>query len=119
MLTLSVVSINDVRYCCWSLHFFWSVLLSWSLFQNPEDRTAFFMLQRFPSPEAMSRYQNTESFRAFTDVSTSGYIDTTLDRSLYSFDYLVNFAAPDTNSRDRFSNVTNGDMMRSKEYGNR
>ena len=37
--------------------------------QDPEDRTAFFMLQRFPSPEAMSTYQNTETFRAFTDVS--------------------------------------------------
>ncbi|CAM9111691.1 unnamed protein product [Ascophyllum nodosum] len=35
--------------------------------QDPEDRTSFFMLQRFPSPDAMSDYQNTESFRAFTD----------------------------------------------------
>lgn len=37
--------------------------------QDPEDRTAFFMLQRFPSPEAMSSYQNTDTFQAFTDVS--------------------------------------------------
>lgn len=36
--------------------------------QDPEDRTAFFMLQRFPSPEAMSSYQNTDTFQAFTDV---------------------------------------------------
>ncbi|CAM9227876.1 unnamed protein product [Pylaiella littoralis] len=35
--------------------------------QDPEDRTTFFMLQRFPSPEAMSRYQNTDTFQAFTD----------------------------------------------------
>eukprot|EP00752_Nemacystus_decipiens_P004635 g4229.t1 len=35
--------------------------------QDPEDRTAFFMLQRFPSPEAMSTYQNTDTFQAFTD----------------------------------------------------
>ncbi|CAM9587937.1 unnamed protein product [Ectocarpus fasciculatus] len=35
--------------------------------QDPEDRTAFFMLQRFPSPEAMSSYQNTDTFQAFTD----------------------------------------------------
>ncbi len=27
------------------------------------------MLQRFPSPEAMSSYQNTDTFQAFTDVS--------------------------------------------------
>ena len=37
--------------------------------QDPEDRSAFFMLQRFPSPEAMSAYQNTGSFQEFTDVS--------------------------------------------------
>lgn len=36
--------------------------------QDPEDRTAFFMLQRFPSPEAMSSYQNTDTFQTFTDV---------------------------------------------------
>lgn len=35
--------------------------------QDPEDRSAFFMLQRFPSPEAMSSYQNTGSFQEFTD----------------------------------------------------
>ncbi|CAB1118911.1 unnamed protein product [Ectocarpus sp. CCAP 1310/34] len=35
--------------------------------QDPEDRTAFFMLQRFPSPEAMSNYQNTDTFQSFTD----------------------------------------------------
>lgn len=27
------------------------------------------MLQRFPSPEAMSSYQNTDTFQTFTDVS--------------------------------------------------
>lgn len=47
-----------------------SVTLTFFFFwQDPEDRTSFIMLQRFPSPEAMSDYQNTESFRAFTDVS--------------------------------------------------
>lgn len=42
--------------------------LKTAIAQDPEDRTAFFMLQRFPSPEAMSSYQNTDTFQAFTDV---------------------------------------------------